>query len=201
LKNGLGNEEHTVLGNRFEETLDAARAGAESGWVSIYSELAPSVIGYLRGCRARDPEDIAGEVFLQVVRDLAGFDGNECEFRAWVFAIAHHRMLDDWRRAGRRPVEVGFETAPEDGAIENAEESALRRVATDRVLHILGELTPGQQEVLLLRVLGDLTVDEVARIVGKSSGSVKALQRRGLEASRLALSEGGVPKTASSSLT
>jgi RNA polymerase sigma factor (sigma-70 family) len=201
MKNGFGDEEHTMLGNRFGETLDAARAGAEWAWVSIYRELAPSVIGYLRGRGARDPEDLAGEVFLQVVRDLAAFDGNEREARAWVFAIAHNRMLDDWRRAGRRPVEMGFETAPEDGAVENAEESALRRVSADRVLHILGELTHEQQEVLLLRVLGDLTVDEVARIIGKSSGAVKALQRRGLEAARLALSDGGVPKTADSALT
>jgi RNA polymerase sigma-70 factor (ECF subfamily) len=201
MKNAPGDDEHPVLGNRFEETLDAARAGAEWAWVSIYRELAPSVIGYLRGRGVRDPDDLAGEVFLQVVRDLAGFDGNEREFRAWVFAIAHHRMLDDWRRAGRRPVEVGYDRTPEDGAVENAEESALRRVAADRVLRILGELTHEQQEVLLLRLLGDLTVDEVARVIGKSSGAVKALQRRGLEAARLALSEGGVPTTADSALT
>jgi RNA polymerase sigma-70 factor (ECF subfamily) len=169
--------------------------------VTLYNELAPSVIGYLRGRGARHPEDLAGEVFLQAVRDLAGFAGNERDFRAWLFAIAHHRMLDDRRRAGRRPVEVSFETAPEDSAVESAEESVLRRVATDRVLHILGELTHEQREVLLLRVLGDLTVDEIARIIGKSSGAVKALQRRGLEAARLAISESGVPNTADSALT
>ena len=190
-----------ALGDRFTPTLDAARAGAEWAWVSIYTDLAAPVIGFLRGRGARDPEDLAGEVFLQVVRDLGGFSGDEGAFRAWVFVIARHRALDEWRRSGRRPVELSHEAPPEEGASEDAAEPALRRVATGRVLQILGGLSVDQQEVLLLRVIGDLTVDEVARVVGKSPGAVKALQRRGLEAARISLSEPGVPTQASSALT
>jgi RNA polymerase sigma-70 factor (ECF subfamily) len=185
----------------FRETLEAARVGAEWAWASIYRDLAPSVIGYLRARGAGDPEDLAGEVFLQVVRDLKDFAGGERDFRAWVFVIARHRLADEWRRAERRPVQLSRELPPEARVSDDAEEPALRRAAFDRVLRVLGELTPDQQEVLLLRVVGDLAVDEVARVVGKSSGAVKALQRRGLEAARLALSREGVTPSARSALT
>ena len=131
-------------------------------------------------------------MFLQVVRDLHGFAGREREFRAWVFTIAHHRLLDERRRQGRRPVEIASELPPEETGSDDAEESALQRLSTQRVRQVLEKLTPEQREVLLLRVFGDLTVDEVARLLGKSSGAIKALQRRGLEGVLLALAKDGV---------
>src|SRR3954471_20934012 len=89
----------------FDEVLAAARAGAEWAWERIYGELAPSVAGYLRAHGASEPEDVAGEVFLQVVRGLERFEGGEAAFRAWVFTIAHRRCVDDLRRGARRPVQ------------------------------------------------------------------------------------------------
>ena len=74
-----------MLGENFPGTLDAARAGAEWAWAAIYRDLAPAVVGYLRARRANEPDDLAGEVFLQVVRDLPRFQGGEREFGAWVF--------------------------------------------------------------------------------------------------------------------
>jgi RNA polymerase sigma-70 factor (ECF subfamily) len=60
------------------------------------------------------------------------------------------------------------------------------------VRHVLGRLAGDQQAVLLLRILGDLTVEEVARVLGKRIGAVKALQRRGLAAARKELESEGV---------
>lgn len=181
-----------MLGEDFPQTLQAARAGAEWAWASIYRDLAPSVLGYLRGRGADDPEDLTGEVFLQVVRDLPRFAGDERGFRAWVFVIAHHRLVDEGRRRGRRPVEPRAEVNEDERRSGDVEVEALEGVAADRVRRIIEQLAPDQREVLLLRILGALTVTEVAEVLGKSQGAVKALQRRGLEAVKRELSQEGV---------
>jgi RNA polymerase sigma factor (sigma-70 family) len=166
----------------FDDVLFAARAGAEWAWTRIYDELAPRIIGYLRAHGAADPEDVAGEVFLQVVRGLPDFSGGKAEFNAWTFTIAHRRLVDDLRRRRRRPVEV----APADvlafvaGAGGDVADDADARMANASVRAAIAELPPDQRSVVLLRIIGDLTIDEIARAVGKRPGAVKALQRRGL---------------------
>ena len=92
---------------RFEPVLSAARTGAEWAWAELYREHAPAVLGYLRARRAPDAEDLLGEVFLQLARDLSGFEGDARAFRAWVFTVAHHRLLDDVRKRRRRPQTEG----------------------------------------------------------------------------------------------
>ena len=181
-----------MIGENFPRTLEAARTGAEWAWTGIYRDLAPAVLGYLRARRAHEPEDLTGEVFLQVVRDLPRFHGGESEFRAWVFVIAHHRLQDHRRQRARRPepgefVDVGAMTGGD------AEDDALRSIATGRVYELCARLAPDQRDVLLLRIVGDLTVDDVAAALGKTSGAVKALQRRGFEALRKIFEQEGVP--------
>jgi RNA polymerase sigma-70 factor (ECF subfamily) len=174
---------------RFDRTLEAARAGSENAWESLYRELSPPLLGYLRARGAVEPEDLLGEVFLQIVRDLPRFDGDERGFRAWAFAIAHHRLLDDHRRRGKRPVEpVPDEELLAHAALGDLEREALERVRSGEVRDALARLSPNQQSVLMLRLLGDLTVEEVALVLGKRPGAVKAIQRRGLATLRRALS-------------
>jgi RNA polymerase sigma-70 factor (ECF subfamily) len=177
---------------RFEGLLAAARTGAAWAWDELYRELSPGVLGYLRARGAPEPEDVLGEVFLHVVRDLPRFTGGERELRAWVFTIAHHRLLDDARSRRRRPVEPAGAAVGSDVAGPSADEQALEALASQRVRHVLGRLAGDQQAVLLLRILGDLTVEEVARVLGKRVGAVKALQRRGLAAARRELESEGV---------
>ena len=100
-----------MLGENFPGTLDAARTGADWAWTAIYRDLSPVVLGFLRARRAQEPEDLTGEVFLQVVRDLPRFAGSERDFRAWVFVIAHHRLVDEGRRRTRRPVDLEWHAA------------------------------------------------------------------------------------------
>jgi RNA polymerase sigma factor (sigma-70 family) len=169
-------------GDAFGDVLSAARAGAEWAWARIYADLAPKVVGYMRGHGAGDPEDVAGEVFLQVVRALPTFSGGEREFRAWVFTIAHRRLVDDLRRRRRRPVDPASAAAVERaaGAGGGVPEDAERRMADAAVHAAIGELPADQRAVMLLRIIGDLTIEEIARAVGKRPGAVKALQRRAL---------------------
>jgi RNA polymerase sigma factor (sigma-70 family) len=171
------------LRKNFAAVLRAARTGEEWAWRALYAEFAPALLGYLRARRADQPEDVLGEVMLQIVRDLPSFDGDELEFRAWVFTIAHHRLLDERRRSARRPTEAM--TAPEIerlGPLGDTEEDAFRALSAERVGRLLARLSSDQQNVILLRVLGELTSEQVAQVIGKTAGAVKALQRRGLEA-------------------
>jgi RNA polymerase sigma factor (sigma-70 family) len=162
----------------FDSVLAAARAGADWAWERIYTDLAGPVVGYLRAHGAAEPEDLAGEAFLQVVRDLGRFAGDERDFRAWVFTIVHRRLIDERRRRGRRP-SVPLDE-PHDLPGGDVTEDAQTALDRRRVLDLLADLPADQRSVLLLRILGDMTVEEVARAVGKRPGAVKALQRRGL---------------------
>ena len=174
--------------------IDAARAGAEWAWTLIYDELAPSVLGYLRARGAAEPEDLTGEVFLQAVRDLPRFHGSGADLRAWIFTIAHHRFLDERRRAKRRPVDPAPDEVLTDRLPRvDTESEAMRRLSEEHVVGILDRLVPAQREVLLLRIVAGLTIEEIAVALGKRPGAVKALQRRAIAALRRELERGGVP--------
>lgn len=171
-----------TLDDEFAPVLDAARAGADWAWARLYADLAPVVHGYLRTRGAREPEDVLGEVFLQVVRDLERFDGDEAGFRSWVFTIAHRRIIDESRQHGRRPVEAAddadLELALPTAATGEAE--ALERMGTEDVVRILGVLTDEQRDALALRFVAGLSQAEVAEVTGRNANAVKALQRRAL---------------------
>ena len=177
---------------RFTSLLEAAREGSEAAWQELYNGLAPVVLGYLRANAAPDPEDVLSEVFLQVARDIAGFDGEERGFRSWVFTIAHHRLIDARRHSARRPVDLSPEPPEPAGHADDAADEALAKIGTDEVKRVLDGLSDDQRAVLLLRVIGDLSVEDVAKAVGKRPGAVKALQRRGLAAVKRELAQKGV---------
>ena len=184
--------DRAVLGESFDGVLAAARLGEDWAWRAFYKELAPRVQGYLRARGELDSDDLVGEVFLQLARDLSRFEGGEAEFRAWVMTIAHHRLLDERRRRSRRPTEVAAPEELPEPLGGDVEEEALASIGEEGVHRALAGLSDEQRSVLLLRILGDLTVDQVAYALGKSPGAVKALQRRGLEALKLEVSRLGV---------
>jgi RNA polymerase sigma factor (sigma-70 family) len=171
----------------FDDVLVAAQAGAAWAFEVLYRDLAPAVTGYLRLHGALEPDDLASETFIGVFTGLAGFRGDEQGLRAWVFTIAHRRLLDDWRRRSRRPQladDAGDLPDPVGGDVED---DVLGRIATDEVTRLCGGLPADQRSVLLLRILADLTVEQVAQVMERSVPSVKALQRRGLRALRAEL--------------
>ena len=145
-----------------------------TGAADLYRQLAPAVLGYLRSQRAPDPEDLLGEVFLQVARDLPRFKGEPTALRGWVFAIARNRLLDARRRASRRPV-VATDEVP-----DVPEASGPAEPFDPELLAALAQLTPDQREVIGLRFVADLALEDVARITGRKVGAVKAMQHRAL---------------------
>jgi len=173
------------LGTDFETTLLAARTGAEWAWRRLYEDLAPTVLRYLRSRGAPDPEDLTGEVFLQVVRRLHQFEGAEAEFRGWVMTIARHRYIDAFRSRSRRPVDpVDDEILTRAAGIADVEDEALQNLAAGELRAAMTQLSEDQRDVLFLRILAGLSITEVAAATGKSPGAVKSLQARALGALR-----------------
>jgi RNA polymerase sigma-70 factor, ECF subfamily len=165
----------------FEDTLVAAKAGDERAVAVLWRDLNPRVLRYLRGRNARDVDDVASETWIAVARGLRSFDGNQVEFRAWVFTIARNRLVDAQRRAQRLPLPIAdptsFDTRP---APDDPLRDAIDTLDTDAALRVLALLGADQAEVLLLRILAGLDVQRVAEIVGKRPGTVRVLQHRGL---------------------
>jgi RNA polymerase sigma-70 factor (ECF subfamily) len=169
------------IGVRFDQVVAAAKAGGDWAWRELYRGYAPAVDRFLRARGVPDAEDLVGETFLRVVRHLDRFSGDEGDFRAWVFAIARNLVVDAARRNTRRPAE-----ATPTGVLQSlapagdAEHEAMGTLGTAEAIRILSELTDDQRDVLLLRIIGDLSIAQVAEILGRREGAVKMLQARGL---------------------
>jgi RNA polymerase sigma-70 factor (ECF subfamily) len=188
-----GDGERQTAGEAFESLLAAARAGAPWAFERFYRLLAPAVVGYLRLQGAAEPEDLTSDVFLKVFAGVARFSGSEEQFRSWVFTIAHHRLIDDRRRLARRPRAADGD--PADLAtplVAGAEDEALRRLSLERVRALCDRLAPDQRDVLLLRMVADLTLEQTAEALDKSVGAVKALQHRSVAALRRLVEREGV---------
>jgi RNA polymerase sigma-70 factor (ECF subfamily) len=141
-----------------------------------YRDLAPAVLGYLRLQLAADAEDLLGEVFAQVVRDVERFEGDHDDLRRWVFTIAHHRVIDHFRRLRRSPRLVPLIDEHDDlDVLPNA-----IGVVDPALVDALGRLTDDQRTVVVLRFVADLRLEDVAVLMRRSVDAVKALQHRAL---------------------
>ncbi len=150
---------------------------------AVYRELAPAMLGYLRGQGVADPEDVLGEIFLQVARDLHRVEGDALDVRRWVFGVARNRVVDSGRRRARRPSLAGQEVP--DGPAPEASGPF-----DPDLLAALAALTPDQREVIVLRFVADLPLDAVATLTGRQVGAVKSLQHRALSQLAQAVSPG-----------
>ena len=178
-----------VFGESFEPLLGAARAGAGWAFARLYEGLAPAVAGYLTVQGAAEPDDLTSDVFERAFRRLGTFSGDEAGFRSWVFTIAHNVLVDDRRRRDRRPVTTPPGPEPVGGDVED---DALRRLSEERVRRLCDLLSPDQRDVVLLRRVAGLSLEETAAALGRTTGAVKALQHRAVAALRRQLEREGV---------
>ena len=178
----------------LEDLLPPAQAGEAWALRALYEHLSPKVLAYLRTRGASEPEDLTSEVFLTVFPRLSALTGGAAGLRTFTFSVAHARLVDDLRKRNRREPSVTYEPADDPRQTASSEDVALDQLQTRRVRAVLDQLLPDQRDVLVLRVFGDLTVEQVAQALGKSPGAVKQLQRRGLLALRQSLENhpGGV---------
>lgn len=171
-----------ALGAEFDDVLAAAQTGAEWALTALYRDLHPRLIRYLRGQESGIAEDLASEVWIDMASGLPGFKGGEASFRRLLFTIARRRLIDFRRTAEHRhtspePLEV-FMDRPIPG---DPESEILAQEATEAALARIASLPGDQAEVVLLRVVAGLDLDEVAAIMGKRPGTVRVLQHRALK--------------------
>ena len=165
--------------------LAAARVREPAAVTRVYTAYAPALFRFFLAAVGDRPtaEDLTGDVFKGAIEGLPRFHGPVEALGGWLFRIARHDLSDYRRRQARsrvQPLEDLLEEAALAGGVVDPAELALDRVEGDRVLAALRQLTPDQREVLLLRLVADLTAPEAAGILNKSTDAVKALQHRGL---------------------
>jgi RNA polymerase sigma-70 factor, ECF subfamily len=169
-----------VIGAAFGETLASAQAGSEAAFASIFRDVQPALLRYLRVI-ASEPEDVASDTWLQVLAGLGRFRGGEPEFRAWLFTIARHRAADAGRSRGRRPaVPLDMTVLEQELTAPDAADQALEAMSTQSALELVASLPRDQAEIIMLRVVAGLDASDVARIVGKKPGAVRVAAHRGL---------------------
>ncbi|ABK52153.1 RNA polymerase, sigma-24 subunit, ECF subfamily [Acidothermus cellulolyticus 11B] len=166
----------------FAALLQAAQAGEEDAFATLWRDVHPALLRYLRVIAGDAAEDLASETWLHVIRGLDRFRGDEAGFRGWVFTVARSKVVD-WRRyEGRRPAQPLAHDAELPAAPHPADaaDDAIELLETREALRLIGQLPAEQAEIIVLRVIAGLDVDQVARIVGKRPGTVRVACHRGL---------------------
>ena len=167
----------------FAVVLRRAQAGDEGAFAALFRATQPVVLRYLRSVATPDmADDVAAEAWISVIRGLNGFaDETLSSFQAWVLTMARRRWIDEIRRRGRRPeVSVGTDVAAERPAGETVESVVEEHLSADSAMELIRQLPSEQAEVVTLRAIAGLSVEQVAAIVGKKPGTVRVMSHRGL---------------------
>lgn len=165
--------------------IDADSAAVQAAAVDlhhfapIYSHYAPAIYSYcLRRLGDRESaEDVTSIVFTRAMQSLGSFRNTGNSFRAWLFTIAHHAVIDAHRESARSVVWLD-ERVPDSRP--SPEESALIANERDRLAALLAMLSTDQRRVVELRLAG-LTGEEIADVLGKNHGAIRQLQFRAMQ--------------------
>jgi RNA polymerase sigma-70 factor (ECF subfamily) len=168
----------------FASVLAAAQDGDEGAFAILFRSVQPALLRYLRTL-ARNlsdgtPDDVAADTWVQVVRSLDRFRGDEYGFRGWVFTIARARLTDARRRSGRLPIPQEAAPTPVDVTVPSAADTVEVLFTTERALALIGALPRAQAEVVLLRYVVGFDVAETARILRQRPGTVRVAAHRAL---------------------
>lgn len=174
----------------IDELVARAKTGDDDAFTALYDEFAARVYRFLlaRVPTPADAEDLLQRVFLKVIESLPRFQERGLPFGAWLFRIARNAAIDFERtRRSTAPLEDASgrpdEALGPAGAAEQAAERAQIRAALDT-------LTGEQRDVIVYRFFAGLAPAEIARLMGKREGSVRALQFRALTTLRRRLGPG-----------
>lgn len=162
------------------DLINRAKAADPLALATIYERYSPAIYRYIyyRVGDVELAEDLRAEVFLRMLEGMERYEDRGWPISAWLYRIARDRTIDSLRRRKKRPqlpLEAWSETC--DGP-----DSTIDVLFDYEDLHrTLKQLTEQQRQVILLRFMENLSVQEVARRMGRTEGAVKALQYRGLQ--------------------
>jgi RNA polymerase sigma-70 factor (ECF subfamily) len=171
-----------------QQLLQRAQRGDADAFADLYRAHVQPIFRYIahRVNNTQLAEDMTGDVFTRALEGLSTYTDQGKPFIAWLYRIAHARVVDYYRRTERRPVETDVETETLPMTLD-MDEGLLRRQAARALRTAIAELTSDQQQVVILRFVEGQPIEAVAQIMGKNANAIKALQHRALRslASRL----------------
>ena len=157
-----------------------------SAFMEFYDRALPSVYGYLSSrCRpVAAAQDLTADTFLAAVDAARRNDPNAVNL-PWVMGVARHKLIDHWRRQDRQEKRITLLAGDASADLDpwNVHLDALR------AREVLDELAPHHRAALTFRYLDDLSVPEVAALLGRTLHATEALLTRAREAFRRAYGE------------
>jgi RNA polymerase sigma-70 factor (ECF subfamily) len=157
-----------------------AQRGDAAAIAELYRTHSPAIFRYcyFRVSDRATAEDLTGEVFVKMVAGLPRFVDRGAPLAAWLFRIAHDRVIDHHRRAAHSRNVMLSESLVANGP--GTEAQALEHAEMERVRALVAMLTEEQRTVIQLRFVEGFSLEECARMLGKTIGAIKALQHRAL---------------------
>jgi len=163
--------------------LQAQKCNQEA-FAKLYEQNFDKIYRYisLKVGNNTEAEDMTQQVFIKALQSISSYKWKDVPFYAWLFRIAHNQVIDYYRKQSRQSTTPLYEYM----AVTNySPEKAIEdKSDIERLLIASKKLTAGQQEVITLRFAGELPIAEVARIMGKTQGAIKALQHSAIAALR-----------------
>ena len=167
-----------------ERLVRRAQQRDHEAFTQLYEAYFDKIYRYvaLRIGSKPEAEDMTQQVFFKALRSISSFRWRGIPFSAWLFRIAHNEMVDYLRKRATRV------TAPLDESLASIDSDPRQvvehKLDIERLISATKQLTEAQREVISLRFAGELPVAQVARVMGKSQGAVKALQHSAIVALR-----------------
>jgi len=167
---------------KLKDLVEQAKQGDSAAFGELYDFFFDRIYRYIfyRVGMEVDAEDLTEEVFLKALQAIKRFEWRGLPFSAWLFRIAHNSVTDHFRKKGRRPETVFEEEDVRMAETETAAEQYAAKVMQEQVQTAICQLTPDQQNVIILRFFAGFSNKEVASFLSKTEEAVKALQHRGL---------------------
>jgi RNA polymerase sigma-70 factor (ECF subfamily) len=170
------------------ELITRAQRGEVNAIGRLYDRHRESIFRYL-WIRLDDrplAEDLTGDVFMRMLDALPRYRMQGQPFRAWLYRIAHNLLVDYFRKMNRQAT-VPLDAVEEQHTEDDPDRTIEQILLSERLQVALLRLEPTQCEVVVLRFLAGLSLQETALTLGKTEAAVKALQHRGLSGLRQAL--------------
>jgi RNA polymerase sigma-70 factor (ECF subfamily) len=166
-----------------DQLIQRARQGDLAAVSELYNLHIDRIYKYVRYRTGDDQtaEDITAEVFLRAIESLGTYNDQGAPFVAWLYRIAHARVIDYWRSSKRRQTAPLDDPLLQDGLVETDEAIDIDFLQHRSLWSALQQLTDDQQNVIILKFVEGLGNAEIGQILGKTEGAIKALQRRALE--------------------
>ncbi|HEX3839307.1 MAG TPA: sigma-70 family RNA polymerase sigma factor [Acidimicrobiales bacterium] len=163
----------------MRELVERARQGDEEAWEALFRRAYPKLLSYAsrRLPTTEQAKDAVGETMTRAVANIERLRGEGGGFDAWMYGIMRHVVVDAQRllsREGPGLIPDAADASPPPGdRVVDREDAIEVRQAFDR-------LSPADQELLELRVVAELSADEVASVLGRRPGAVRMAQSRAL---------------------